>query len=103
MWVKNNFHAHGVRRALNKKQVVGFGVLIVGIAFVVFAFQSMNRMASAHHQAGLFYSSDLLESPTLDIHENASAEIKGVFNTGLTLIAMGTGLAIFCRRRIKRS
>jgi hypothetical protein len=65
---------------LNKKQVIGFIILIVGIACVVFAFESMNQL-----------------------RENSNVQTKGFFNTGLTLIAVGTGLAVFCRRRIKRS
>lgn len=92
---------------MNKKQAIGFAVLIVGIALVVFAFQSMNRLASDRHQSGNLYASpspfELRDSSHGFKPIDQSLEVKSYFNAGLTLIAVGTGLAIFCRRRVKGS
>jgi hypothetical protein len=91
---------------MKKKKITGLIVLIVGIALIVFAVHSMNRIANAkegisaittpfsNEPAGKFVG-DVLEGKA----SQYDVQVKLCLIGGIVLAVIGGGMLLFCRKK----
>ena len=89
---------------MNIKRIIGLIILIGGIALIIFAVHSMNRISSAKHDVNAL-TSPFSQNPVGNVvggvmKGQASKYDKEVFWClvgGIVLAVVGAGMAICCR------